>query len=158
MRGRTGYRSCWDVSTGVPVYHSAEIALFDDNTESGLVIAHPGDPNRSGEGGDSNQAMATLGTRRAREEIAIVHCLAWYSTGDSVDGSMQAAWDGAAAIVDEVDAELRGDVAGIGPSLGLVPAYREVTCQFDAVTGVRPYASTGLVCEMSFDLRITARL
>jgi len=158
MRGRTGYRSCWTQGTGIPVYHSAELALFDDNTLSGLVIAHVGDPNRTGEAGDGTQVMATLGTRRAREEGITVHCLAWSSTGDAVDGSMQAVWDAATAIVDDVDAELRGDVAGIGPSLGLVPAYREVTARLDAVTGVRPYAAEGLVCELSFDLAVTARL
>lgn len=157
MRVRIGYRSCWASGTGIPVYHSAEVGLFDEQPTSALVIADPGDPATPQESGDSRQGIATLGTLRHRDEDATIRCRAMAQSGDAVDGTVQAAWDAAHAIVDAVDAELRGPT-GIGPSLGLVPSYREVTAWVDGVTGVRPILAAGVVVDVYFDVAVRARI
>jgi hypothetical protein len=159
MRGRAGYRSCWEQGDDVAVFHSAEAGLIDDDpvTEGGLrrllIIADIGDPNRPAEAGQAKHDVATLGTLHAREETQYVHCRSVASSGDSEDGTVQACWDAAVEVIDGLADELDAD-----SSLGLVPTYREVTARFAGVTGVRPYTTEGVVVEIEFDLEVTARL
>lgn len=153
MRARSGFRSCWARGNGTAVFHSAEIGLFDDQPNRGLIIADADDPARPDEAGQTRQRMATLGTRRARDEDATIHCRSWFTTGDAVDGSVQRCWDGAHAIIDELEALLSDS-----PNIGLVPTYRDLTCVLEAVTGVRPYSGAGVTVEVFCDLRVNARL
>lgn len=160
MRARTGFRSCWaDDPTGllVPVYHSAEVGLLGDHAVTSLVVADIGDIDAPQEAGDGPQRVATLGTLRHRDEDATIRCRATAVTGDAGDGVVQATWDAATAIADAVDAELRG-ATGVGPSLGLVPAYRDVTARFAGVTGIRPDLSAGCVVDVLFDVAVRARI
>jgi hypothetical protein len=153
MRARSGYRSCWSSGSGVPVYHSAEAGLMDEQVTRALIIADLGDPSVPQEAGDSQQGVATLGTLHHRDEEAVVRCRSIAVTGDVHDGAVQATWDAAHTTVDDLDAELRAD-----PSLGLVPAYSHLIAMVGAVTGVRPYLGAGVVVEVLFDVRVEARI
>lgn len=162
MRARAGYRSPWDASTpGAPVFHSIEVGMQECAAPQAaqlLVVGDVGDPSTPTESGDSRQERATFGTRRAKTEEATIKCRAVAQTGDVGEGVVQAQWDAALAVVDAVDAELRADPAGIGPTLGLVPAYQSVTALVSQVTGIRSYLSGGTVVEVAFDIDVTTRL
>lgn len=163
MRARAGYRSPWDQDTpGIPVYHSAEIGLFGESVQGVpvlLVVADQGDPEAdSPDVAQSGQRPATIGTRRARQETATIRCRAIAQTGDVGEGVVQAQWAAALSVVDAVDAELRADPSGVGPTLGLEPAYRSVVAQVAQVTSVRPYLAGGTVVEVPFEVEVSARL
>lgn len=158
MRARTGYRSPWPAAdgtlpAGVPVYHTLEVGLMDDHTERALIIGDWGDPDAPQEAADGPQRPATLGTLRHRQEDATIRCRAIASSGDVAEGSVQAVWDAAAGIVDDVDTMLRAN-----PSLGLVPAYRHLEAGFGGVTATRPDLSSGPLVEIYFSVDVTARL
>ena len=161
MRARAGFRSPWDHdSIGVPVYHSIEVGLHEESVRTVpalLAIGDVGDPESPAESSDSGQRPATLGTTRSREETATIRCRAVAQTGDVGEGVVQAQWDAALDLVDAVDSELRGP-SGIGPSLGLTPAYRSVHASVSQVTSVLPYLGAGTVVEVLFEIQVTARL
>lgn len=153
MRATSGYRSCWVDGSGIPVYHSAEAGLIGEQPVTSLVIGDLGDLQSIVEAADGTQRMATLGTLRHRTEDVVIRCRATAVTGDSTDGTVQATWDAAVGIVDDVDTLLRAT-----GSLGLVPAYRHVLAVLGGVTGVRPYLGAGVVVDVLFDININARI
>ena len=157
MVATPGYRSPWDSGPGIPVCHSAEVGLVEDPVPLVLVIGDTGDPSLPAEAGDSDQRTATLGTLRHRQEDGTIRCRAVAQTGDVGEGVVQAQWDAALDLVDAVDSELRGP-SGIGPSLGLTPAYRSVHASVSQVTSVLPYLGAGTVVEVLFEIQVTARL
>jgi hypothetical protein len=153
MRATSGYRSCWADGTGVPVYHSAEAGLIGEQPVTSLVIGDLGDLTSVQEAADGTQRLATLGTLRHRDEELTIRCRATAVTGDATDGTTQATWDAAIGIIDDVDTLLRGN-----GSLGLVPAYRYMQAVLAGVTGVRPYLGSGVIVDVLFDIRVTARI
>jgi hypothetical protein len=158
MRAETGYRSPWPAADGtlpdgVSVYHTLEAGLMDDHTERALIIGDWGDPEAPQEAADGPQRPATLGTLRHRQEDAVIRCRVSVSSGDVAEGSVQAVWDAAVAIVDDVDAMLRAT-----GSLGLVPGYRHLEAVFAGVTATQPSLARGPVLDVYFGIAVSARL
>jgi hypothetical protein len=161
MRARTGYRSPWATTPGlVPVYHSIEVGMQELGAGEAallLVIGDVGALDAPQEAGNSGHSWATLGTTRQKQEDAVIRCLAVAQTGDTGEGVVQAQWDAALGLVDDVDDEVRS-ATGIGPSLGLYPSFRSVVATVEQVRGVRPSLSGGVVVEAPFTIKVTARL
>jgi hypothetical protein len=148
MQDRTGFRPPTARTSGIPVFHSIEVGLSSDKVRSYLVMGWAGDPGELNDSGRLTQQVATLGTLRHRQEEGSVNCVACYQSGD-IDAA--AAFDGAFAIVDEVDTFLRAD-----PSLGL--AGQSVVAYLDAITSIAPGLDGGVFVEVGFDVKFSARV
>jgi hypothetical protein len=158
LRAVPGFRSPWATSEGTTVYDTVEVLLSDEAEKSLLIVGWPGrDPvgDANGEAADAAQAIATLGTQQHRDEEGLVRCLAVRQTGDHevAQGVVPGLRAACTTTTNAVDTWLRAN-----GSLGLVPAYRELTARFGAVTGFRPYVAAGLVAELEFTIVYRARL
>jgi hypothetical protein len=162
MRARTGYRSPWDDTTDVPVYHSAEAGEQAARVEKLVVIGDTGNPEQATEGAQTGQRPATLGTRRARDEELVVHVRIVTQTGDTGPGIIERQIDAAEAILDDLHDEIAGTGTVVGPTLGLADGtlgtYQSVIARLEGVPALLAYQRAGTVAELLVDLVVEVRL
>lgn len=152
MRAVPGYRDPATLNgVGIPVFHSLEVALTEENPDVLLCIGYIGDPDTPQESGQAGQVVATLGTNHHRQEDGAVRCAVISQTGDlKAAGAVPALFDDAFAIVNDVDTMLRANgalglatpsmVARIGglPSIRSDPASGgDVIVEFEVIFSTR---------------------
>lgn len=156
MDARSGWRGAFDTSQAGgtwTVFDSITVGVTGDHIGTFLVVAFPGDPDISTEGGQSSQVIATLGTARRREEDGVVRCLAVDQRGDVGPGIVSASRTAALGVLDEVDAMLRAD-----PTLGLVPTFAHVMARIGGLPSIRTFLASGVVTSVEFDVEFSARI
>lgn len=161
MRARAGYQAPTASGTGIPVYHSVESQLSNDIPPKILVIGWMGDADTVPlSPGSGDQQWATIGTNHSRNSTGIVRCAAFVSYGDAVlstavtdAGTIPAALDEAAGILNDLDAFLRAD-----PSLGLTASGYPTMVAEVASVDLWPWLNEGHKVRAEASIKFAARI
>ena len=151
MRAQAGYRDPAAYGSEIPVFDSFAVGLTEQPVDAYLVIAWTGDPKSLEDGGDSGQAIATLGNN-TRDETATVRCRAvgQYGTGAGpIDPAPARAL--AFGVMASVENLLRAN-----PTLGITAP--RMLARIGQIESIRQWANEGPTCGITFNVRYETRI